>query len=103
MYSGMKARWFTGQKLSDFFSAALSDPYNTRRIINGLDRAADSAVVDRAFLAALKSAESEAPVPAAEPTPSPPDIEPALVPAAQPATSGGVFFALADLLKRIFA
>jgi hypothetical protein len=46
------------------------------------------------------------PPPAIEPVPAaqaPPDIEPTSVPVSQPATSGGFFTALADLLKRIFA
>jgi lysozyme len=37
------------------------------------------------------------------PLPPPPDIEPAPVPVSQPAASGGLFAALANLLKRIFA
>jgi len=36
-------------------------------------------------------------------TPPPPDIEPPPVPVSQPASNGGFFSALADLLKRIFA
>lgn len=43
------------------------------------------------------------PVPAPAPVPPPPDIEPVPVPVSQPAASGGFFFALANLLKRIFA
>jgi len=39
----------------------------------------------------------------ARPLPPPPDIEPTSVPVSQPASNGGFFSALADLLKRIFA
>jgi putative chitinase len=101
MYSGMKAGWFTGKKLSDYFKPGLSDAYNARRIINGLDKAGDIAEYHRKFLAALNSAQIEAPAP--KPAPPLPDIEPAPVPVSQPAASGGFFSALADLLKRIFA
>jgi putative chitinase len=95
MYSGMKAGWFTGKKLSDYFKAGLSDPYNARRIINGLDKAGDIAEHHRKFLAALKAAEVEAPATASRSQP------PASVP--QPAQTSGLFAAFLDLLKRIFA
>jgi len=99
MYSGMKGGWFTGKKLSDYFKPGLSDPYNARRIINGLDRAAEIAEYHRKFLVALKGAQREAPV-AEAPIPPPPDIEP---PPPQPASSGGFFYAaLKSLLEAIF-
>lgn len=96
MYSGMKAGWFTSKKLSDYFRPGLEDPYNARKIINGLDKAADIAGHYHKFLAALRVAE-------VAPVPPPPDIEPAPVPVPQPAQPSGLFSALLDLLKRIFA
>jgi len=102
MYSGMKAGWFTGKRLSDYFKPGLSDPYNARRIINGLDRAAEIAEYHRKFLMALKGAQREAPI-AEAPIPPPPDIEPPPVPTPQPASSGGFFYAaLKNLLETIF-
>ncbi|WP_423281269.1 glycoside hydrolase family 19 protein [Enterovirga sp. CN4-39] len=38
MFEGMKAGWFTGKKLSDYFGPGRSDPVNARRIINGTER-----------------------------------------------------------------
>jgi putative chitinase len=81
MYARMKAGWFTGKKLPDYFKPGLSDAYNSRCITNGLDKAADIAKYHRKFLVALKAAEIEAP--ASKPAPPPPDIE--LTPAPVPA------------------
>ncbi len=53
MFRGMTEGWFTGKKLSDYFSAGADDPINARRIINGTDRAAQVAGYHRVFLAAL--------------------------------------------------
>lgn len=95
MFSGMTAGWFTGKKLSDYFRPGLEDPHNARRIINGLDKAAEIAGHYHKFLAALKKAEIDAP--------APPDIEPPPVPVSQPATSGGFFYAaLKNLLEALF-
>ena len=43
MFEGMISGWFTGKKLSNYFSSSIEDPRNARRIINGLDRADDIA------------------------------------------------------------
>ena len=57
MFLGMSEGWFTGKKLEHYFgSGKLGDPVNARRIINGLDRAADVARYYDAFLKALKAA-----------------------------------------------
>jgi putative chitinase len=42
LYDGMIRGWFTGVGLPDYFSAShdVSDPYNARKIVNGLDQAA---------------------------------------------------------------
>lgn len=86
LYRGMTEGWFTGKKLSDYFRPGLSDPYNARRIINGLDRASDIARFFRYFVAALKVAGYEpavlvvappGPVPVIDAVPPPPDIAPA--------------------------
>lgn len=41
LFWGMIEGWFTGRKLSDYFNAKDVGPFNARRIINGIDRAAD--------------------------------------------------------------
>ena len=43
MVRGMSEAWFTGKKLSDYFNANQTDWVNARRIINGLDKAAQIA------------------------------------------------------------
>ncbi len=39
MFNGMNEGWFTGKKLSTYFSPTAEDWVNARRIINGLDKA----------------------------------------------------------------
>lgn len=39
MFKGMTRGWFTGKRLSDYFSAAKEDWTGARRIINGIDKA----------------------------------------------------------------
>jgi putative chitinase len=39
LFDGMKEGWFTGVGLPDFFNADEEDPYNARKIVNGLDQA----------------------------------------------------------------
>ncbi|MFC4172622.1 hypothetical protein ACFOYU_11215 [Microvirga sp. GCM10011540] len=87
---------WTGKKLSDYFRLGLSDPYNARRIVNGLDKASEIAGYYHKFYAALTAAQ------VAEPDPPPKPVTRAPAPAPQPATSGGLFAALVSLLKRIF-
>lgn len=53
MHRGMSEGWFTGKSLSDYFRAGREDWRNARRIINGLDKAADIAATARAFNKAL--------------------------------------------------
>lgn len=47
---------YTGKKLSRYFNAVDSDPKQARRVINGLDRAADVAAYYYAFIDALRAA-----------------------------------------------
>ncbi|MGG3811005.1 hypothetical protein ABEV34_05050 [Methylorubrum rhodesianum] len=57
MFLGMAEGWFTGKKLSDYFgSARVGDPFNARRIINGVDKAEAIKGYHTAFRAALKAA-----------------------------------------------
>lgn len=56
MFDGMRDGWFTGLKLSDFFNDDTDDPYNARRIVNGLDRAEEIAGYHQSFLDALEAA-----------------------------------------------
>lgn len=53
LFAGMEKGLFTGRKLADYFAAGRADWSNARRIINGLDRAADVAAYGRAFHRAL--------------------------------------------------
>ncbi|MHC2298134.1 glycoside hydrolase family 19 protein [Rhizobium mongolense] len=53
---GMRDGLFTGKKLRDYFTATSSDWINARRIINGLDRAADIAGFAKLFNTALQDA-----------------------------------------------
>ncbi|WP_112312483.1 hypothetical protein [Pseudogemmobacter bohemicus] len=46
--------WFTGKRLSDYLDRPQPDYHNARRIVNGLDRAAEIARCARLFEAALR-------------------------------------------------
>jgi putative chitinase len=50
---GMVEGWFTGKKLSAYFTPMAADPTNARRIINGTDKAALIAGYHGKFLFAL--------------------------------------------------
>lgn len=54
LYDGSINSWFTGVGLPDFFNDTKDDPYNARKVINGLDCAEKIAGYHRAFLAGLK-------------------------------------------------
>lgn len=54
LFEGMKGGLFTGVGLSRYFSDAVDDPVNARRIINGTDRAEEIAAIHHAFLAGLQ-------------------------------------------------
>jgi len=56
MFVGMEDGWFTKKKLADYLKAGKPDYYGARRIINGLDRAADIAAYAKQFEAALRAA-----------------------------------------------
>jgi len=53
MVRGMAEGWFTGRSLSDFITTAKCDFHNARRIINGVDRAAEIASEADLYLKAL--------------------------------------------------
>ena len=57
---GMGEGWFTGRRLSEFFAPTQSDWINARRIINGLDRAAQIAAYGQQFLQAIREAQTPA-------------------------------------------
>ena len=57
LFRGMAEGWFTGRKLSDYFTPTRSDPVDARRIVNGTDKAAEIAKLYRPFLDALLAAE----------------------------------------------
>ena len=56
LVEGMVNGWFTGRCLRHYFSSGQNDPIGARRIINGVDHAADISAVHRLFLAALRAA-----------------------------------------------
>lgn len=53
LYDGMIDGWFTGFGLPNFFNPTTEDPYNARKIVNGLDQAETIAAYYQAFKAAL--------------------------------------------------
>lgn len=53
MIGGMTQGWFTGKKLSDYFSESKTDWVNARRIINGTDKASLIAGYAQKFYNAL--------------------------------------------------
>lgn len=53
LFKGMQEGWFTGKKLSDYINGPACDFKNARRIINGLDRAADIAGYATSFSHAI--------------------------------------------------
>lgn len=67
MFVGMAEGWFTGRKLSHYFSDKADDAVHARRIINGLDCASQVAGYHAKFLNAIREIEGVA---------SPPDVEP---------------------------
>lgn len=59
MFTGMMRGLFTGRKLSDYFSTVKDDPVGARAIINPDKNGELVAGYHRAFLAALKAAQSD--------------------------------------------
>lgn len=57
MVRGMRDGTFTGKKLSDYFNDDKTDWTNARRIVNGVDRAADIARIAQVFYKALQKSE----------------------------------------------
>lgn len=53
MFRGMREGWFTGKKFGDYLNDRGTDWFACRRIINGLDRAADIASMAIRFFDAL--------------------------------------------------
>lgn len=85
MTLGMHQGWFTGKKLSDYINVDACDYVHARRVINGLDRAAEIASYAQQIEQILNSAAAPVVKPASEGTVSgaipndplvPPEIEP---------------------------
>ena len=53
LFDGSINGWFTGARLGNYFNETTDDPYNARRVINGVDKAELIAGYHRAFLDAL--------------------------------------------------
>lgn len=77
IFDGMIHGLFTGKGLPDYFHDNTTKWLDARRIVNGTDRAAEFGEYGRAFHAALRAAEVEAP-PVAPPQPDDPGPEPSL-------------------------
>lgn len=60
MFDGMRDGLFTGVGLPWYFNETVDDPVNARKIINGLDRAEEIAMIHSEFWAALRAAEGAA-------------------------------------------
>lgn len=56
LIAGMSEGWFTGRKLDDYITMVSSYFKSARRIVNGLDRAAEIAAIARDYDRALKPA-----------------------------------------------
>jgi putative chitinase len=56
LFDGMRAGWFTGRRLDQYFNDNVDDPLNARRIVNGTDRAQLIEGHHRHFLRALQDA-----------------------------------------------
>lgn len=56
MFEGMIGGAFTGKKLADYFNARTTDWINARRIINGVDKAAEIAGIAKMFYADITAA-----------------------------------------------
>jgi hypothetical protein len=56
MFEGMISGAFTGKKLSDYFNDTKTDWVNSRRIINGTDKAMEIAQIAKLFYADLTAA-----------------------------------------------
>lgn len=67
---GCQEGWYTGKKLSDYTSFR-----DMRRVVNGLDKASEIALMAEGFLSALNAAATAIPVPDTAPSipPPPPD------------------------------
>lgn len=59
LYVGSIEGWFTGKKLSQYFSDGVSNPTEARRIINGTDKAAQIATYYHRFVRALLDSEEK--------------------------------------------
>ena len=57
MFAGMRDGWFTGKKLSDYFTVSTTDWIGARRIINGLDKAMLIGGYGQSFYRALQAAQ----------------------------------------------
>jgi putative chitinase len=104
LFDGMINGLFTGHKLSEFFTPRHSDPVNARRVVNGLDKAAQIATYYTAFMRALSDAQAEPPEqPAPIPEPTPP--APPSPPVPPPAVSGfaEIVSAMRDMIAELRA
>jgi len=72
---GMRDGWFTGKKLNQYFNAKVTDWNGARRIINGMDKAAEIGRHAKRFHAALLVASTDSLN--AVPAPEPPATTPA--------------------------
>lgn len=103
LFAGMEQGSFTGKKLSDYITEGKADYFGARRIVNGTDRAADIAVLAKAFETALKAAgyaPGASPAPhATEPAPATP--EPAKLESG-PVPSGNWLWAILKAIAAIF-
>ncbi|MEN6548573.1 MAG: hypothetical protein ABFE07_21210 [Armatimonadia bacterium] len=103
LFEGMTEGWFTGKKLSDYFTASKADPVNARRIINGTDKASMIAGYYNDFLAALVASDWGKPTATVTPLPpgrdyyTPADVHP---PSAQPSWLAALVSSLIALFKR---
>lgn len=56
IFEGMKAGWFTGRSLPEYFNDERDDPVDAREIVNGHDHDQDIAELHHSYLLALQAA-----------------------------------------------
>ena len=82
LFDGMIKGMFTGKKLADYFNDTITDWVNSRRIVNGTDKAGEIAVICQHFYTALLAATSPIPQPI-------PDVPPIAKKPKKPSNIGG--------------
>jgi putative chitinase len=74
LYDGMSVGWFTGVGLPQYFNSTTEDPYNARKIVNGLDQASAIQGYYEQFKSAIVTVSGPSPGPEPPPETMPPVV-----------------------------